>query len=41
LADGEAAVNFKQQDDITVLALTRLALGKQSFIQLTTPESAT
>ncbi len=36
----EAAVNFGQQDDITVLTLTRLALGEQSTSQLTAPEPA-
>ena len=36
----EAAMNFGQQDDITVLTLTRLALGEESFTQLTAPEPA-
>lgn len=36
----DAAVNFGQQDDITVLTLTRLALGEQSSIRLTAPDAA-
>jgi hypothetical protein len=33
----EAAVNFGQDDDITVLTLTRLAVGEESSTQLTAP----
>ena len=36
----EAALRFGQQDDITVLTLTRLAIGEESFTQLTAPEPA-
>jgi serine phosphatase RsbU (regulator of sigma subunit) len=36
----EAAMNFGQQDDITVLTLTRLAVGEQASTQLTAPEPA-
>jgi len=36
----EAAVNFGQDDDITVLTLTRLATGQESTTQLTAPELA-
>lgn len=32
-----AAVDFGQDDDITVLTLTRLAVGEQSITQLTAP----
>jgi hypothetical protein len=34
----DAAVNFGQDDDITVLTLTRLASGQQSTTQLTAPK---
>jgi hypothetical protein len=34
----DAAVNFGQDDDITVLTLTRLATGMQSTTQLTAPK---
>jgi serine phosphatase RsbU (regulator of sigma subunit) len=37
----EAAVRFGQQDDITVLTLTRLASGQQSTTELTLPIFAT
>lgn len=33
----DAAVNFGQDDDITVLTLTRLAMGEKSMTQLTAP----
>jgi len=33
----EVAVNFGQQDDITVLTLTRLAVGEEASTQLTAP----
>jgi len=33
----EAAVNFGQDDDITVLTLTRLAVGEESSTRLATP----
>jgi hypothetical protein len=36
----EAAVNFGQDDDITVLTFTRLAVGEQSTTRLTAPELA-
>jgi serine phosphatase RsbU (regulator of sigma subunit) len=36
----EAAVNFGQDDDITVLTLTRLASGEQSTTRLITPSFA-
>ena len=36
----EAAVNFGQQDDITVLTLTRLAAGEESRTDLVTPALA-
>jgi len=36
----EAAIDFGQQDDITVLTLTRLAVGEQASTQLTAPEPA-
>ena len=36
----EAAVNFGQDDDITVLTLTRLATGARSTTELTTPSFA-
>jgi serine phosphatase RsbU (regulator of sigma subunit) len=36
----QAAVNFGQDDDITVLTLTRLAVGEASTAQLTAPSLA-
>jgi serine phosphatase RsbU (regulator of sigma subunit) len=36
----DAAVNFGQDDDITVLTLTRLATGARSTTELTTPSFA-
>jgi len=36
----QAAVNFGQDDDITVLTLTRLAVGETSTAQLTSPSLA-
>ncbi len=36
----EAAVTFGQDDDITVLTFTRLAIGEQSTTRLTAPELA-
>ncbi len=34
----DAAVDFGQDDDITVLTLTRLAMGEKSMTHLTAPE---